>query len=145
MLIQMLEGWAGALDKAKYLPATEEKAVSENHEYDISAASLGNGSLSSFDAHSCTLRLLCEVAETPSGSDLLGEALRMLLAPTEMLQGCLNMASDWRTVPSGAVEYLRAQVDGAIRGDCSHYRRECGVPLIQVRIKQKSVRQLGAP
>ncbi len=144
LLIQMLEGWAEALDRAKCLPykdrhAGDNSASGAGSRYSSPPKSdkIANGTDSNdsdsganFDAHKCTLRLLCEVAETPSAEDLLGEALKLLLAPREVLAGHEAVADGM----AGGGEYLRAQADGAIRRDCSRYRENCGIPLLEVTI-----------
>ena len=78
------------------------------------------------------LRTLCEVSRTPSSEDLLGEALRLLLAPEELQQRVMKANEDQGGHPLLGNDYLRAQADGGVAGDCSKYTSRCPRPFTEV-------------
>ncbi len=77
------------------------------------------------DVHECALRTVCEVAMVPSSEGLMGELLHLLLTPRDVLP---KLPAIYR-----ANEYIQAQIDGGMHGDCSNYERKCGVSFFQVR------------
>ncbi len=112
------------MDKSK----VQEKLFGDSYSFNYNR----NNNSSSFDAHGCTLKLLCEVARTPSSQDLLGEALQLLLAPRELLMEAAEEEGGGGGGCLASNVYLRAQASGAIRGDCSGYEPLCGVGLTEV-------------
>ena len=60
----------------------------------------------------------------PQSEGLIGELLHLLLTPPEVLR---NLPE-----PYLASDYIRAQVDGGLHGDCSEHQRRCPVSFFQV-------------
>ncbi len=99
------------------------------------------------DVHTCALRVVCEVAmvrkmlikhpvscsvanqmsivQVPNSEGLIGELLHLLLTPKDVL---LKLPPAYRSN-----EYIQAQVDGGVHGDCANYQRRCPVSFFQVR------------
>ncbi len=60
----------------------------------------------------------------PQSEGLIGELLHLLLTPPEVLR---NLPE-----PYLASDYIRAQVDGGLHGDCSEHQRRCPVSFFLV-------------
>jgi len=59
----------------------------------------------------------------------MGEFLHLLLTPRDILS---RLPASYQ-----ANEYIRAQMDGAMHGDCSQHQRRCSVPFFEVRGKNE--------
>ena len=75
--------------------------------------------------------MLCEVARTPHAEGLLGELLHVLLTPRRILR---SLPEHFRSV-----DYVRAQMDGALHGDCEEYTRQCDWPMFEVQYITQNV------
>ena len=83
--------------------------------------------------HDCMLRSICEVAKTPSHDNgVMGDIVNLLLSPMQLDDRLRE--EEFRNSDS---DYVKAQLSGKLRGDCSQYHQGCQIPMFEVSIVQK--------
>ena len=82
------------------------------------------------DPHQCTLRTVCEIAETPRTADgIFGEIMNMFLAPNSFM---------WQAEQTLGNDYLEAHMAGFNHNNCSAYYKRCPLSIFTVSFNNLS-------
>ena len=80
------------------------------------------------DGHACMLRAMCEMSAVPLHADgIVGEALAAVLTPVHVVDQLAGVEGD-----DLGVDYVAAQRDGRLYGDCTAYHAGCDVSIFEV-------------